>query len=626
MCGIFGVVLSETDKIPDEDLLRKTARLIQHRGPDSTGVYNDKGIGLAHTRLSLLDLSSRSDQPFWDAEGRYCIVYNGEVYNFKDIRAMLEEKHQVRFRTTSDTEVILEYLIHEPPETALPQLEGMFAFVFYDSHKKTLLLARDRYGIKPLYYYQDDSLFLFASEIIAMRPWIEFEYDLPSISAYLMGYFMPTKDLTFYKNIRFLAPGKMVKMEIGGKPSIETYFELTDFWDPNQAEELRRLSDTQMVDLVEELLVDSVKMQLIADAPVGALLSGGVDSTLITAIAAKHHRNLTAFHVNVVGPKSEYEYDQIAARDLKVDMKVTECEDHHFIDMMYDVSYHNGHPFLYHPNSIPFLALTRLVRQNNFKAILTGEGSDESYLGYFEIGRGIIMNPYYRALNAMRRLVQQIPKVGKLIWPESQEENLLWVRDLHSRAERNLERQEIKTKIDSINGGPAPDKRLQTLNWLNYHLRTVLHRNDAMGMAASIEARFPFLNNQLIKTAVNMPFSSKIRFSPGTLDLAHPFIRDKWVLRKVAERYLSPSLSMRKKYGFPVEAYEKMTVSPAYFTDSFIVDAFKLSKPVLKFLLDNATRDMKLRLLTLDVWSRVCLADEPREPLMDKLKQNLSLR
>src|SRR2546425_3591775 len=176
MCGIFGFISHRSDLVPEKDRLRETAQLLRHRGPDEFGFHVEPGVALVHTRLSLLDLNPRSNQPFWDKDGLYCLVYNGEIYNFEELRNDLE-KRNVQFRTTSDTEVLLEGIIHYGIHSFLPRLEGMFAFALYNKVDKSLVVVRDRFGIKPLYIYDTDDMFIFSSEIKAMQPYLNLEPD-----------------------------------------------------------------------------------------------------------------------------------------------------------------------------------------------------------------------------------------------------------------------------------------------------------------------------------------------------------------------------------------------------------------------------------------------------------------
>jgi asparagine synthase (glutamine-hydrolysing) len=381
MCGIFGIMWHRADDVPDEYRLKETVKLLHHRGPDGYGYHADVGIGLVHTRLALLDLNPRSDQPLWDKQQRYCLLYNGEIYNFKELRFELEQRG-VEFRTTSDTEVLLEWLINCGVEATLPVLEGMFAFALYDTLENTLVLARDRFGIKPMFIYDANDVFVFASEIQAMRPWLEFEPDHWTISSFLLGFDGPTQGYTFYKNVKILNPGAVVEIRRGETAQYSTFFSMGGFWDPEQAEQVRQIKSHQMIDEIERLLLESVRLQLVADAPVGALCSGGVDSSLILAMAAKYHNNLAIFHANVVGPLSEFEAAFQLAKHLKLDLKAVEVNDQDFIDWMPELIEHYGHPFYHTPHSVPFMMVAQLVRKHNVKAVLTGEGSDECFLGY----------------------------------------------------------------------------------------------------------------------------------------------------------------------------------------------------------------------------------------------------
>ncbi|HME61752.1 MAG TPA: asparagine synthetase B, partial [Candidatus Binatia bacterium] len=217
-------MLHDADRMPNRCGLERSAALMHHRGPDRHGIYVDEGIGLVHTRLSLLDLHPRSNQPFWDSHGRYCLVYNGEVYNYRELRSELEEQ-RIEFKTTSDTEVLLECLIHYGAEATLRRVEGMFAFALYDKRERSLTIARDRFGIKPLYIYDQKDSFIFASEIAAMRPWMRFEPDLLSISAYLEGHLQGLANgFSFFRGIKIAAPGSVRTIRRGRRTQYGRFF------------------------------------------------------------------------------------------------------------------------------------------------------------------------------------------------------------------------------------------------------------------------------------------------------------------------------------------------------------------------------------------------------------------
>ena len=623
MCGIFGIFYHNSSCTPDENLLKQTAALLKHRGPDSCGVYAGPGIGLAHTRLSLLDLSARSNQPFWDKSRRYCLVYNGEIYNFRELKHDLE-KQNVSFTTTSDTEVLLQGLIHNDIHSFLPKLEGMFAFAFFDKAERKLILARDRFGIKPLYVHESDECVIFSSEIKAMTGHVKFEPDLLSISAYLQGFGGPTKNHTFFKGIKITPPGSLVTLRRGGPAQYNSFFHLHDFWH-NGTEASPKLDRRTAVDKVEELLVASVKKHLIADAPVGSLCSGGVDSSLVMAIAAKSHNNLAIFHANVKGPDSEYDAARLLSKHLKLDLKSVDVTDEDFIDEMPAVIEHYGYPFTYHPNSVPFLMVSRLVRDNGVKAVLSGEGSDECYLGYDFL---LLEHPLmlrHRFTEGVRQFLRRIPKIRALIANGADPTKEL-VFNLHNRFEIVNEKQWTRSKLPPSNCKNVPDRTIRTLDLLNYHLRTLLHRNDCLGMAASIEARFPFLDHGLVQFAVNMPYEFKIRLAPNPLWGGHAFLRDKWVIRQVAARYLPPALSYRKKLGFPADGFRHMRISRCYFEQSPIAEIFDLSSNEMKFFIEHSDKALLTKLLHLDVWANVYLTGAPKDRILGKLKQHITLQ
>ena len=628
MCGILGVLHHKSCEMPDPDRLMTSARLLQHRGPDHQAIFADEGMGMVHTRLALLDLSPRSNQPFRDREDRYVLAYNGEIYNYRELRAELEALG-VEFRTTSDTEVLLECLIHFGINATLPRLEGMFAFGLYDRVEHSLVVARDRFGIKPLHVYETEDIFVFASEIGAMRPWVPFRPDILSISSYLQGFGGPTQRCTFYEGVRIVPPGMGVNVVRGRPAHWHRFWGMSDFWDQAEVERLGQLKPNRLVDEMDALLFKSVRSQLVADAPVGLLCSGGVDSSLILAMAARIHNNLAIFHANVVGPNSEYAAAARLAKHLGLDLNTVDVDDEDSIDSLPEVIKHYGHPFTYHPNSVPFLLVSRLVRSKRVKAILSGEGADESYIGYpwlvFDL-RGTIL----RSLLELPRVSWHL--VRALLSGRHQrglaracKDDATIVQGFLNRCETELEETETTTAVRRKSGREPTAHDVVTLNQLTYHLRSLLHRNDCLGMAASIEARFPYLDSSLVSTAVNMPYQYKVRFSPTTLERAHWFLRDKWVLRQVASRYLPPDLAQRKKNGFPISASSRMRIAPELLTNSFVAELYGLSQEDISCALQRANQGLKVKLLHLEVWARVCLADESMDTVRSHLKDHVAM-
>jgi asparagine synthase (glutamine-hydrolysing) len=426
-----------------------------------------------------------------------------------------------------------------------------------------------------------------------------------------------------------------VHVKRGGCVQRSRFFSFADFVDRQEVEALTHLRAHDLVDRVDELLNESVKGQLVADAPVGALCSGGLDSSVLMAIAARYHANLAIFHANVVGPLSEYSAAARLAKHLKLDLKAVEVRDDDFIDGIPEVTEHWGHPFYSCPHSVPYLAVSRLVRRSGVKAVLSGEASDEYFLGYPhyapDIRQYLGVGPILRAVKRWLRPAAPPNRMRYCGLPYVQGGDA-WtyeglVHALHNRFETVSETIEIRDGI-----GPDSDSTqfkgvVSSLDLLGYNLRAILHRNDSMGMAASVEARFPFLDSRLAKLAVNMPFDSKIRFTLSGRDEAHYFFRDKWVMRKVAERYVPKELSHRDKRPFPVNAYtaDRMRIAPAYFDRSFISDLFELGQTEKAHFLERCPHWLKWKMVLLDVWAEVCLSGTCKEAVLNKLRQHISL-
>jgi len=620
VCGLFGIVYRDRSTLPDEAALKRTAGLLAHRGPDSHGIHRAPGVGLVHTRLSLLDLSSRSDQPLWDATGRHALVYNGEVYNFRELRSRMESAGPP-FHTTSDTEVVLRRMLEGDVPRGLGELDGMFAFGLWDAERGELLLARDRFGIKPLYYCETGSAFLFASEVKAFKPWLALEADPISVAAYFVARNEPTRRHSFFRDVRILGAGEMLRLGVNGAVERAPYARLSELVDGEERASLGRLRPEQAVDHVEGLLATAVERQLVADAPVGALCSGGVDSSLILALAARRHSDLAIFHADVVGRLSEHEAAQRLARHLRLELHKVEVTDADHVEHLVDVVWHYEAPFAYHTNSLAFMLVARLVRRSGVKAVLTGEGSDEGFLGYPRTVLRDSLSAYYRTLERLRKTLAAIPRLGSLLFPLSRNPPAA-ATDLLQRCERSAEQRELRDELAERLGGPLPERELRSLDLLGYHLRTLLHRNDALGMQASIEARFPFLDPALVRAAVNLPYRLKVRASLTGYDWAHPFLVDKWIVRRVADRHLPHALSRRRKLGFPTDALRRLRVAPEFYRDSVLGALLGLGARELAALAREADPATRLNLLLLELWAALFLADRSPETLTAELRRH----
>jgi len=617
MCGLFGALLQQHDENSMRDRADRSLERLSHRGPDGSAVFVGDGVVLGHTRLSFLDLSEHANQPFSDFTGRYKLVYNGEIYNFVQLRSELIERGY-EFRTGSDTEVLLYGLIQHG-ESFLARLEGMFAFLFIDLHLRQVLIARDRFGIKPLFYAEVGGGCVVASEIKALQPWLPIVPDDFTIAGYLSGHYMQTSGRTFASGVKFFPVGHYAKFQMGSKLSFKPFYEVHDFFDRAYADSLESQSVSSLIDTCDELLSSSVRKHMISDVPVGALCSGGVDSSLILAMAARENSNLQIFHANVVGPHSETDAARCLADHLKLDLAISECHDPDFIDLMPDVIYHQEFPFVYHPNSVPFLKVARLVKARHVKAVLTGEGADEALLGYADLPLDRFISSYYRAMDGVRSLVHRMPWVGALMWRNPTKRDAM--QSLLTGFDSELPEHWVSLVAKQ---GFSVCEAKETLSLLSYHLRTLLTRNDRLGMAASIEARFPFLDHEFIRFCVNLPRAVKIHFSADAYrEIRHPFFSTKWILREVANRYLPQELSQRRKRGFPTNAFDRIRVDARYFGGSWVQDYLELDAGQTKLLGDSLSSEEMLRLVMLDIWGKIFVEGESSERLKPLLTANI---
>lgn len=621
MCGIFGVVGLD----PDRDRLEASAAALRHRGPDHVGFWIGREAALLHTRLSLVDLSADSHQPFWDASGRHALVFNGEIYNFRELRAELAAAG-IACRTSGDTEVLLAMLLHAGVERTLPRLEGMFAFALYDTQTGALTAARDRFGMKPLVYHSDGNRLLFASEVKALRPWIGLEADLVALTSFLGGFQGPTTGPSLFKDVRHLPPGGVLTASPGRPPQVTQFATVADLWDLTERERLRGLSRRRLVDELEARLYASVRSQLMADAPVGVFCSGGVDSSVVVAMASTLHANLAIFHADVEGRHSERSAAETLARHLKLDLRVAPVRDADFLDALPTVIAHSERPITIRPDSIPFFRVCTLVRAHGVKGVLSGEAADECFLGYQSMMPGMPgLGAFRRRMAGMglRNLYRRLA-LGQHAEFEMFDERSDLSQAIGSRFE--IELQEARHRgLRDRHGSPIRAEDRKTLDALGYHLRTLLHRNDTLGMAASIESRFPFLETGLVRLAVNLPHEFKIRRTLRPGDLRHPFYCDKWILRQVARRWVPRALSDRPKRAFPTNAFKRMRIAPAFFRDSCVAGLLALGAEERAFFSEHSRPLLQQRLLQAEVWALTCLCRATPDQVRERLHRHVTV-
>jgi asparagine synthase (glutamine-hydrolysing) len=544
MCGIVGKYYFQQRPFVGDDIA-KMMEAIHHRGPDSSGKFEDGHAFLGFQRLSIIDTLS-GHQPLYNESKSLVLLANGEIYNYKDFVPLLQSKGHV-FTTRSDCEVIL-HLYEEYGIGFIAKLNGMFAFCLYDTHKKLLYIARDRVGIKPLYYHLNDECMVFGSEIkgILAAENVPTNETAGVLAEYLCFRYL-ANFRTFFSSIQALEPGAYLEISQDGCKS-------SRFWDySNYA--LGIEDDRDLIAAIDTSLTSSVKRQMMTDVPLGTQLSGGVDSSLVSNLAAGFAPGLKAFTVSFFeSAYDESSYARLLADSTGLEYHQVRVDGKTFADNLPKVIWYHDEP-LCHANSVHMYLLCKYARQH-VKVLLTGEGADELFAGYprYMICRfGEIFNGLNSHLASMMRAVLQgipVRKISKVA------ENLgLTSRDLvlwnSSFAKKDKVSWLMGTGEISFEARSALVDRVWNTdlslfdNLLLYeqqsYLQPILMRQDKMSMAASIESRVPVLDNEMLNLANSIPFRYKIKN-----------LTPKHVFKKVAERHISRKIVYKKKVGFGV--------------------------------------------------------------------------
>ncbi len=562
MCGICGIV-SFTDKDIDENLLGRMGSLLHHRGPDENGIYNKGRVGLSHYRLSIIDLSG-GHQPMGNEDGSLWITYNGEIYNHLELRRELQQKGH-KYATKSDTETILHAYEEYGPDV-VNRLRGMFAFAIWDEKKSRLFCARDRFGIKPFYYYESNEKFVFASEIKAVLEddSIQREMNIDSLPEYLFfGY--PTQGRSMFENVSVLPPGHT--LTINGSKT-----ELHQYWDVPEHVSDESLPQEHYENELERLLSESVRMHLMSDVPLGVFLSGGVDSSLIAAMAGRDLNNeLNTFSVGYDDKhNSELPYAKIVSEYLNTKHHEITISCRDFAENLPRLIWQEDEPIVF-SSSVPLYMVSKLASEH-VKVVLSGEGSDEIFAGYPKYAYTMFnsnMMKWYKSLtpefmrnSLIRPLLDNMPmplkykkKLRHTFFFYSPEVEDIYINNFFPGIrpeeqkrvlssmfnERIAGKDSVKGLIQYFNECPGTDfvSKVLYMDQKSYLLE-LLMRQDAMSMATSIESRVPFLDHKVVEYGATIPYKMKISGFEG-----------KVILKKIAEKYLPNSIVYRKKMGFP---------------------------------------------------------------------------
>lgn len=601
MCGISGMF----QRSGGEASLETAKRLglsMTHRGPDNFGFELKGKVALAHNRLSLLDLSEAANQPF--SNDRYSLIYNGETYNFQENRLRLQKEFNVEFKTTSDTEVLFYSLILEGIDKCLSTTKGMFAFAFYDELEETLWLARDRMGIKPLYYCESNGATYWASEIKALARTLGLQPDPVRTLFAANNMAEKSSEYTLFKGLRSLRPGSYLQIKKEGEPKEVIYYDVVDDFDPDYYRELDRQGSDQILQDFDEKFNDAVRKMLISDAPVGAFVSGGIDSSLISAVASKYNADIKLFTANVVGKYSEFADVQALSKHIGKDVYEYRFEPEMMLRDWADVTYHYDCPIVIHVNALPFSNVARLARDSNVKAVLTGEGADELFLGYPRL-----LTKRYDSLaafpkNAIESLYKLYPALHSYVFGNNGNTPIAFL----NKVVQGFEMQQLEGRAsEKLSGLSSRNRNEQymTIKMIREHLITLLHRNDRMGMMSSIEARFPFLDEDIVRFAINLPSKYKIGRTGRFYNYKHPFLIDKWIVRKTAEKYLPDQIVRKKKQGFPMYGHKFLTIKDGFFHDGWIAESLGLSNNVQAFMHHSQDPYFVAKMASVEIFGRI---------------------
>ena len=552
MCGISGIFNFGKSKKIDPEILARMNQTMIHRGPDDSGIHHESFIGLTHRRLSIIDLST-GHQPMYNEDGSICIVFNGEIYNYDELQKELQAKGH-KFQSRSDTETII-HCYEEYGNACVEKLRGMFAFAIWDSKQQKLFLARDRLGIKPLYYYHDNNSLIFASEIKAIiaSGYIRPEVNIHVLDSYITLGYVPGPE-TLFKNIYKLLPAHTLCIHNG-------QIKINEYWD-FAAISPQPMSESDCCERLRELFHECVSSHLVSDVPLGVFLSGGIDSSAVVATMAQNVDQVETFTIGYrnAGEQNELDYAQIIAKQFKTKHHEFILEPTDFFESISKLLYFLEEPIVEAP-AIALYHISKLAREH-VTVLLSGEGSDEIFGGY----------PIYHRMQTIEYIHRMIPFTRKLskILPflrinEKERKYLDWLmlplerryfgvscdmtnsikQKLYSDSFKSLNQkngveeifQEYYNKVkdrDDLNKMLYVD----TKTWLPDDLLT---KADKMTMATSVELRVPFLDNKLVEFATSIPSTFKVKERIC-----------KYIFKKSMEGVLPDTIIYRKKRGFPV--------------------------------------------------------------------------
>ncbi len=547
MCGIVGIFSKKGISQIDVELLKKMNEIQKHRGPDDEGLYANKHCTLGHRRLSIIDLSKDGHQPFSSEDGRFKLVYNGEIYNYIELRDELKQ-FGWQFKTKTDTEVLLK-AYQQYGENCLSKFDGMFAFGIYDSQENCLFLARDRVGIKPLYYTIIDSTFYFASEIKTLRiiPSLKPSINYRSLFDYLVFNRTDIYDETFLSEIKRIPKGYFGTLDANG-------LKLTQWWNPeNYIKDINNKDSSQeILSTIENTLISAVQLRLRSDVPVGSCLSGGLDSSILIGILFTHNdidENYSTFTASFPGhPVDETKFIDLLNNRYKFRNYRTFPTAENAYDNLKDFVCVNDEPTT-NPSFYSQYEVMRLAKEHGITVLLDGQGGDENFAGY-QYFHGFYLNGLLRKKRFLKfgnELMQIIARKQDKsayqtllfqILPDSKRKKLLLKTVPYIHPEffyKYIDTSRIYNEFFD-----ADDLNTSLVRHFQYKLEHLLRMEDRNSMAFSIEARVPYLDYRLVEYVLSIPEDLKIRAGDT-----------KYLQKKAVGKYtVSEILNRKDKIGF----------------------------------------------------------------------------
>jgi asparagine synthase (glutamine-hydrolysing) len=482
--------------------------------------------------------------------------------------------------------VLFQYLIHFGIEKTLRDIKGMFAFSFYDVKKKELFLVRDRFGIKPLFFVNNSEVFAFASESRTLAKSLQLKPDSYKTMLSLNSTLEGSSTYTLFNEIVNVKPGTVVKIASNLEISEDYYYKLSDQVDANYHNDLAKKPKSEIVKEFDALLSKSVEEMLVSDFPMGSFVSGGIDSSILTAMAKQSQPNIQLFTADIVGKHSEYSDSIALAKHLDLQLHKTEFHPEDFLNHWVSATEYNAGPIVYFTNGVPISRVAHLARQNDVKAVICGEGSDELFLGYSKLMAARYKKALLLPQEILKKIYKIYPALNNYLFPsEASVLDSFNVRLANGYKSEML--YEKGSELFSFVSKKEQKYYLDSFEMMQKHLQALLYRNDRMGMISSIEVRFPFLHEDIVKFGLNLPLEYKTRWTTQLHNKKHPFITDKWIVREVAKKYLPQNLVAKKKNGLPIDGLNGVRFTKEFFKNGYVAQNLQLDDAALDYMLRN---------------------------------------